>query len=979
MPLTDFVNTRAFRALGLLMLLFLSAAGYSQNTIGIPAIVNYPKEVYAAGSQNWGIAQDKNGMMYFANNQGLLSFDGTFWRKYQLPNKTIARSVAVDADGRIYVGGQSEFGYFYPSKNGALAYTSLMPLLQEQSKDFTDVWNICIHEGRIFFRAYRKIFEYDHKKITAYDGVQWSFLASNGTSLLAFEINKGLVRYNKGLWLPAFSEGELAADVIIKGSAYIGKDSLLLATLGHGLYVLHDDTLTRLNSPGIASIAGQNIYGVSMLAADRIALITNLSGCIIINKKGEIIQRLSKQEGIQNNNVLSLLLDKDRNLWLGLSNGIDLVLYNNAIKNIFPEAQDKNAGYVSIIYENKLYLGLASGAYVIPLDGNKDLSYTKGTFEPVQGSKGQVWNFSNVQGRLLMGHNGGAFLVNNNKAQLLDSKTGFWNFQALQSAAPSWMLAGTYNGINFYNYQTAGFSNPLANARFESARFVVQHNNIIWVAHPFKGLYKVLLDGAGSPTVQMYQDNNHFLSTNHNKIFRVGSRLVLTTDNGLFEFDDARNDFVRSAYFEKLFDRNVSYIREDKYGNLWFAHEKKIGVIDNTSGKPRKVFIPELNNRIQADGFEHINIIDSNNVLIAGEKGFFHLNYSQYKRNRHALNVFIRSVRPISQGDSTIFGGYAAPQQNARLSYNYNSLHFETSSTLFGQEHTIEYSYLLEGFDKDWSDWSRKTEKDYTNIPEGSYMFKVRCRNNIDNESPVASFSFTILPPWYRTWWAYGLYLVLFAVVLYLFYKRQQKKYKKQHALKLQEQQRKYDEEQKRLQMQYQLELSESDRQIAQLKNEKLQAEVEHKNTELATSAMNLVHKVEILSKIKDDLIHFKDTVQVKESKEFLKLIKVIDTELNNAQEWEQFARHFDTVHTNYLKKLKEHCPDLTASELKLAAYLRLNLTTKEIAQLMNISIRGVETSRYRLRKKLGLTNEDANLYTFLIELTAGNGSDAAS
>ena len=171
--------------------------------------------------------------------------------------------------------------------------------------------------------------------------------------------------------------------------------------------------------------------------------------------------------------------------------------------------------------------------------------------------------------------------------------------------------------------------------------------------------------------------------------------------------------------------------------------------------------------------------------------------------------------------------------------------------------------------------------------------------------------------------------------------------------------------------MQHQLELAESDKKIAQLRSEKLLAEVDHKNTELATSAMNLVHKVEILTRIKGDLIQFRETVQIdKGTREFQKILKVIEGELNSAQEWEQFARHFDSVHSNYLKKLKEYCPDLSTSELKLAAYLRLNLSTKEIAQLMNISIRGVETSRYRLRKKLGLTNEEANLFSFLTDVT---------
>jgi hypothetical protein len=946
--------------------------GDAQNTIGIPAIVNYSRQVYNAGSQNWGMAQDKNGIVYFANNQGLLSFDGTFWRKYSLPNKTIVRSVAIDEDNRIYVGGQSEFGYFITSGNGELSYVSLMPLLPEKAKDFTDVWNICLYQHKIFFRAYRKIFEYDGKKMVVHDGIHWNFLGTSANGLLAFEYDRGLVQYSDNKWIPAVKAGKLSTEINIKAAVAIGKDSTLLATLNHGLFVWYHDTVTSFNSPAIQAITDQNIYGASMLGPDRIALITNLNGCIIIDKKGAFVQRYTKKEGIQNNNILSLMLDRNNNLWLGLDNGIDLILYNNAIKTIFPEPEDKNAGYTSVIYNNRLYLGLASGAYTIPLDDNKDISYTNGRFELVEGSKGQVWNFSMVNGQLLMGHNGGAYIIRDNKASVVDAKTGFWDFQSLGNDLSSpVMIAGTYNGINFYKYNNGVFDNPKVHAHFESARFVVQHRQTIWIAHPFKGLYEVNFNAANQPVANLYADKDHILSANHNKIFQVGQRMVLTTDKGIFEFDDVKNDFVHSAYFEKIFDGPVSYIKEDRYGNLWFCRDKKLGVLDHSSGIPKIIFIPELNNRIQGDGFENISIIDSNNVLIAAEKGFFHLNYSHYKKNRYNLTVLIRNVRSVSNGDSLIFGGYSKSLAAPSLSYALNSLHFESSSTLFGQEQTIEYSYYLEGFDKGWSDWSKKTEKDYTNLPPGHYVFNVKCRNNFDAESPVDSFSFTIAPPWYRRWWAYGLYAVLFAAILYLFYKRQQQKYKKEQHRRLQEQQRKYMEEQKNLRMQHQLALSESDKQIAELRNEKLQAEVQHKNTELASSAMNLVHKVEILSKIKEDLVHFKETaLPEKGTKEFQKIIKVIEGELDHAQEWEQFSHHFDNVHTNYLKNLRDFCPDLTASELKLAAYLRLSLSTKEIAQLMNISIRGVETSRYRLRKKLGLTNDEANLYEFLIQIT---------
>ena len=167
-------------------------------------------------------------------------------------------------------------------------------------------------------------------------------------------------------------------DINIKGTVAIGKDSILLATLTQGLFILHDRVLFPFTAGDVPTITTQNISGAAMLANDRIAITTILSGCIVINKQGQIIQKLSKQEGIQNNNVLSMMLDKDRNLWLGLDNGIDLVQYNNAIKNIFPEPEDKNAGFTSIVHNNELYLGLASGAYVLPLDNTKDISYIKG-------------------------------------------------------------------------------------------------------------------------------------------------------------------------------------------------------------------------------------------------------------------------------------------------------------------------------------------------------------------------------------------------------------------------------------------------------------------------------------------------------------------------------------------------------------------------------------------------------------------------
>lgn len=956
-----------------ILLLFLSKLVLAQNTIGIPNIINYSRHAYSAGSQNWSIVQDRNGIMYFANNQGLLTFDGSFWRKYQLPNKTMVRSLALGEDNRIYVGGQSEFGYYRPAANGELVYTSLVDLLPKHERVFTDIWNICIFQGKVFFRSYKKILEYDHKKVIVHNDTHWNFLGVHRSGLLAFEYEKGLVTYKGGKWLPAYRAGSLPQGINFKTVLELGNDSLLLVSLTHGFFLLRHDTIKAFQSPYLNTIANQNIYGATLLGSDRIALISNLSGCMIIDRKGNFIQRFTKKEGIQQNNVLSLFLDKDKNLWLGLDNGIDLITYSNSIKNIFPEPEDRNAGYASCIYNNQLYLGVTSGAYKVNLGNEKDLSYTNGEFIPVQNTKGQVWGFSEVNGQLLMGHNSGAYKIEGDKAIPFDTKTGFWEFQPLTAESPSpIILAGTYNGINFYNYSNGLISNPKIHAQFESARYIVNYKGTIWIAHPVKGLYKVNYNDK-QPVATTYENKKGLLANNHNKIFSLDGKLILSTDKGVFEFNDLEGDFIPSVYFSKFFgNKPPSYVKEDKYGNIWFIRDRKVGVLDRSSAKPGLIFIPELNERI-TDVFEDITILDSNNVFIAAEKGFFHINYAQYKKSKYPLHVLIRKVSTPLKEDEVIFGGHGEANKSTSIEYKHNTLYFEYTSTLYGQESNIEYSYYLEGFDPEWSKWERKVEKGYTNLPAGNYVFRVKCRNNFNNESPESSFAFTIFPPWYQTWWAYSLYVISFFGLLYLFYKSQQRRYKIQQQKKLQEQQQKWETEQRQLQMQHLLEIGESEKQIIQLKNEKLLAEVDHKNSELASTAMNMVRKMETLSKLKEDLLQFKASAGIEKTpkeKELQKIIKVLDLELDTEQEWEQFAKHFDSIHTNYLKKLKEFCPGISSTELKLAAYLRLNLSSKEIAQLMNISIRSVETSRYRLRKKLGITNEDANLYDFLLTIT---------
>jgi DNA-binding CsgD family transcriptional regulator len=237
----------------------------------------------------------------------------------------------------------------------------------------------------------------------------------------------------------------------------------------------------------------------------------------------------------------------------------------------------------------------------------------------------------------------------------------------------------------------------------------------------------------------------------------------------------------------------------------------------------------------------------------------------------------------------------------------------------------------------------------------------VKARNNLGSESSIEKFEFVVLPPWYRTSWAYSIYIFLFAGLLFLMYQLQKFKFSRQ--------QKRMEEENKKLLYISELELNKTQSEVVALQNEKLASEINFKNAELASSTMHLVKKGELLSKIKEELAHVLKHIQDKTAiQEIKKVIKSVSDDDKIDQEWETFAKHFDTVHSDFVVTLKKTYPSLTANEVKLCIYLRMNLSSKEIAQLINISVRGVEISRYRLRKKIGIASE-INLFDHLMQI----------
>ncbi len=947
-------------------ILLFPAGLWGQNTIGLPDLINYSNQQYAAGLQNWDIKQDERGIIYVANNEGLLTYNGINWSLNPLPHRTIVRSLAIGTDGRIFTGGQDEMGYFAPTVQGKLLYHSLVELLPAKFRSFGDVWDIVCLKQDVFFRTTGQIFKFTQNSFEPYPAKSdWLFMEKCADRLFAQDRVQGLMVFESGFWKPIEYAPELQSSTIT-GILEAGDGAQIVTTLKNGLFRLGGGRCEKKENPTNNFFRQNRIYAAAAIGNNLIALGSSYNGVYIINHNGDIIQKFSKKEGLQNDNVLCLFPDRQENLWLGLDNGIDFIAYNSAIKQINPKTLDAS-GYTAALHKNKLYIGTSKGLYVVPVQSNdEDLSFTFGEFADVQNTAGQVWNLTEINNHLLMGHHEGAFVISDGKAATLTSLPGIWNFVPSGTIMPAEKIrAGHYKGILEINYRQNSFV-PAGNipGLEESCRFIAtDQNDNIWVSHPYHGLFKITPDAAGSNTVVPYTEKDGLPSLLNNHVYKIKNKLLAATEKGIYSLNEKTNRFEPAEEYAAIFaKRSIRYLKEDNEGNIWYIQDKRIGVIDFSGKNWQDIEIPELSRKMLS-GFECIYPVNSSNILLGGEKGFFHINYEKYKKEKNLLQAQISRVSLAGTTDSVIYGGYGDNGLSGKPSIGseWKNIRISFAAPLFGKQSAVEYAYRLKGYDKEWSKWSAISEKEYTNLPPGSYLFEVRARNRAGNESDTAQFGFTLLPPWYQTIWARLLMSILLLMAGYFVYRKQKEKFSIQQL--------RHNQEQQKLMYIHELEKNKAESEIIALSKEKLESEINFKNAELASSAMHLVKKGELMAKIKGELSKIIKSIENPQAiSELKKLMKSLSEDENIDREWDNFSKHFDKVQSDFLIALKEKHPNITANELKLSAYLRMNLSTKEISQLMNISVRGVEISRYRLRKKLELATE-TSLFDYLARI----------
>jgi DNA-binding CsgD family transcriptional regulator len=943
------------------VLLCGTRAAAQPGILGLPPVNNFQKRIYQAGTQSWDIAQDARGIMYFANNEGLLQYDGTLWTCYPISNGTCVRALWIAPSNRIYVGGQGDFGYFAPNEMGRLQYHSLLGQIPEDQRRFEDVWDIAsTSDGTVWFRTNDRVFRYQAHKITALvPGSKLRFMNVVQDILYVEDAEKGLLRFNGQDFLPTDPAAHFNSPVT--GMVGFGRDTVLIATLKNGLFLYQNNQMSHWTTSVDAFLCQKRIYALARLGSGQLALGTSLGGILVIDMLRRPLLWLEKNAGLQNNNVLSVFCDRAQNLWLGLDNGIDLVEMSAPFYRLLPDPALQGTGYAATVFDQKLYLGSSNGLYAKNWQNYYD-PFTRLDFDLVPGTTGQVWALQQADHTLFMGHHEGAFQINGNQASNLSDQPGAWTFLPLDDTT---LIAGSYNGLSLYHRRNSNEAWKYAwrlSGLDESCRIMVRENNgTLWMSHPYRGVFKIQLQpDRRSVTVQRFGKDSGLPSDLFNYIFKIGDIAVVAAERGIYRFDTGSGKFIAATELNQWLDPahgRIRYLREDLRGNIWFSQGNNVGVLwvedQGVHKRVRKELFPALYGQL-VGGFEHIYPYDAQNVFFGTEKGFMLLNPARLHKIDTSLQVVINSVRFPDLQDSLLFGGFPAdPALAISLPSQRNNLHFAFSATEYAQTDPVQYSVRLEGLDAVWSPWSSKTERDFAHLPSGKYTFMVKARTASGLESEVCAFTFRILPPWYANRWAYLFYAAFVITVLVASFRRQRVRFEAEKAALTTEHQQQSEEQRRRMEQ--------SEQEIVRLQNEKLENEVQFKNKELALATMHLVQKGEILSSIQEEL---QKTLQKNQDGKSLRddlqrIMRMVQYDTQLDDDWEQFAVHFDSVYGDFLKRLRERHPQLSPYDLRLSAYLRMNLSSKELAHLMNISVRGVEGSRYRLRKKLNLGGED--------------------
>ena len=732
---------------------------------GIPFIQNHGQKEYGAGAQNWALAQDHRGLLYAANNLGVLEYDGVRWRLIPTAKGNVVRSLGVAADGKVYVGSVGELGVLEPDADGQTRYTSLTGLLPEADRQFTDVWVTAATPRGILFQTRERLLLLSGGRFRSWRAAtsfHVAFVAQG--RILVRQREVGLLEL-KGDRLELIPGGDRFAKESVFTVLPLEPGALLVGSRNLGFWRLADGALTGFPTEADGFLKLNSLYHGAQLSDGTLALATISGGVALMDRAGRLKGILDRAAGLLGDNVKSLFPDRQGALWMALDNGISRVEWPSSVTLFDERLGLRGTVWALHRHQGTLYAATGQGVFALAAGPGSTGGYRRQRFQPLPGLAIQSSAFLSMDQTLLLACGRGVFDLqgprlrpvrpsSTNAISLCRSRVDpnrvFVGLQgglaALRRVAGGWVDEGLVPGVGFDIYSVA----EAADGR-------------LWLSTGAQGLLRVTLPAGwpragASPRVERFTTAQGLPSDADLVAQFLEGEVAFTTHQGLFRFREATGRFQADPRFQALFPagpRWIKALRRDPEGRIWLDSTDEVRGIHETGraipqadGSYR--WDPEPFRRFAEVPIEAILPEPGGGAWFGGPAGALRYEPSAQPAAAGAPPPLIRTVTA---------GGSLVPVQAPVLAYARRALRFEFAVPSFDQPAAHVYQVLLEGYERAWSPWTAEPQKEYTNLPEGSYRFRVRARDGHGAIPGEAAFGFRILPPWFRSWWAFAGYL----------------------------------------------------------------------------------------------------------------------------------------------------------------------------------------------------------------------------
>ncbi|RZJ70490.1 histidine kinase [Flavobacterium sp.] len=909
--------------------LVFSASVSAQDIPGVgllPFVENFVKSDYQGDNQVWNLTQGADNAMYVANNHYFLRYNGVKWERYTLPNKSIIRSVMSHGD-RIYSGSYNDFGY-WKRVSGKMTYTSIASKAKCFSADDNEeIWKIFKVGNTIYFQTFNEIFTMSNSGKIAKTRFpyQISYCYVVDGKIYVATVKHGVYVMNGKRFDKKENWSELIGEVIHHIDSYKGQ--IYVFTRTNGIFIEQNGKLQPWTGKLNESLKNHIILSAKFIKNNTLAIGTGLQGLFLVDLETGNYRHLSRENSLKNNAVLSFAQDKEQDLWLGLDNGIAHVEVNSPV-DVFSD----NSGVMGSVYA----LSTMTDGYVL-VTNNGVFTYRNATLQSVPGSQGQVWDVYKNGDKFIIGHNDGTLVFDGRDLSKANTVNGGWKF--MKSEFDNVYFQANYAGVVWYKDATdlanfkfiPGFTKPVRN--IEQKR-----PGEFWAADNYKSLYRVAYDKNFQTTkVENVSQQNGIKNDFGVKIFSYKNELFFLIDKSWYTYNSVSGKLEKDTMFNKSFTgiSDIVPVDQDRFiveksGLLYVVHQNKSG------------FDWEL---IPEKYYDGKVILENTKAYKIGEKIYLNLD-----------DGFI-SYRP---------GGSVSGDSKVKVEGYYEG-EFISDGTKIRNDKPVELQVISPyfGYRRPNLYFNRNGSGNYERVEDGRLVLNNLSGGNQEigiytfdgkNYDKIAEYTFYVMFPWYISFWMILVYLLVIAGI-FLLYSRWNHLRTKQ-KLQLQEEELKHQGEIMEMELKRQNELN-----IQAYEKHILELELQSKSSQVAGKSLSIAKQSEMIENIEKILDSESNIGRIKSD-----IKKAIKYNAVNKHEWESFEYNLSQVHNEFVKNLTTRFPQLTSKDIRLSIYLRMNLSSKEIAPLMNISFRGVELHRYRLRKKLDLS-ADENISKFMMLL----------